>query len=39
MMEEVEEDDEGEEIGGGEEIEVEMVVIEGCGWREKFEEL
>lgn len=38
MMEmmEVEEDNEGEDIGGGEEIEVEMGE---CGWREQFDEL
>lgn len=37
IMEEVAEDDEvreGEEIEGGEEIGVEMVGIEGFGWRE-----
>lgn len=38
-MMEVEEDDEGEDIEGGEETEVEMGVIGECGWREQFDEL
>lgn len=42
IMEEVVEDGEvreEEEIGGGEETKVEMVVTKGFGWREQYGEL